>query len=1302
MYLKALEVSNFKSFRGDVVVPLERGFTAITGPNGSGKSNCGDAIQFVLGPRSNKTIRAQNSKDLIFNGGNNHNAARACSVTLVFANPTLDNGRRRLPINMEEVRMSRSIRLTKSGNVVTNYQLNGEDSSQKSFHRILGAANARPDGYNIVLQGDVTSLAKMTAKERRKVLDSVAGVTLYDDEIRKADRQKDSVDDYIERIKLLEDSQKARLKELKKQKDLAVKVKDLVEELNQARIISYQASYASQIAEREYQVNEQTRYLEEANNLEIQVREGSKTLLSLDDQIGELQKQIEELTGSDGKGLNKIIFDLHLKIDTNKDKIADAETKDTEEQVEVADLTEQLTSAQGALVEFVNSLASAKDDLENSRASLDEAQSEEGEVQRIMESSGDETAILSQQLTKLLTELNLANENLTTAQNEVNKTAVQAELISEQLAKSQELAEENRLSVGELELQGEELTGSGPGIDRNKLSRDLITAQKSEEKLVEESQLIEVKLREAERTRNRLRSEMENSSGSKGMAGGAAAVISARDNGQLTGIIGTIAELCAPIDPNHESALATAIGGGMTSIVVENDEIAAKAIRWLAERRAGRATFLPLNKLTNNRVAGKALMVSKKPGVVGFAHELLDYNPKIDIAIKFVLRNTLIVDSLSTARSYMGGVRLVTLRGDVTEAGGAMVGGSKRKMSVSFGGGIKGASEIERLSSEIEKLQLMSETVTAALHQARREQQQLRTKINELTDSDQAVKVQEWRSELKQAKSAYNKSLGEVAEHEAKLRDLEALASTQLDDLDSAQSIVADFSKTIETTREEMEAASPEHLKDRLHAAQIKRVDAEGLMAQALMALENGNEHESLLQERVDDLTTRINSLNDGIIARSDMIDNLQAAVATDSIELKDREDERTQLLEENKGLEDERLVLVDERASLRTELTQKSTDAQSRRRLGDELGRSIVSKEIVINELLADMQANFIEPAPVELSLPSVGDAEKRVRTLERAMEKHGPVNMLAIDQYAECEERLDSMKVEFKQLQTRRANLVDITERLESQRKAKLLKVLTKVNENFKKSYELLSDGGKGELYLENPDEPFKGGLELWAKPKGKSSKVNRLQLSGGEQSMAALALIFAIQDYDPSPFYYFDEVDQNLDAINAERIAEMCRKRSKQAQFLMVTLRKVSLRLADHHIGITHGGDGCSRRIVDFDRERAIQLSEIESAKDNPLDERISAIALEKQIEANTDMPTVPEPLPPPKSLGGLLNFTEAEDDEVEGPISGLIERANELTEDIDERREVAEAIRSIDSDESVKAVEAIHSDEHGEDN
>ena len=850
-----------------------------------------------------------------------------------------------------------------------------------------------------------------------------------------------------------------------------------------------------------------------------------------------------------------------------------------------------------------------------------------------------------------------------------------------------------------MEIDGEDFNTTNPKNDREALSKKLTLAQSSEEKLVLEFQTIEGKLRESERKRERLRAEMENSSGAKGMAGGAAAIIAARDRGEISGVIGTVAELCAPTDNEHEDALSTAIGGGMTSIIVEDDEVAAKAIKWLAENRAGRATFLPLNKLNNTRAAGKALMVSKKPGVVGFAHELLEYDPRIDIAIKFVLRNTLIVDSLSTARSYMGGVRLVTLRGDVTEAGGAMVGGSKRKMAVSFGGGIKGASEIERISAEITKLTLMSDTVNEAIIQSRKDQQAIRQSINALTEGDQAVRLQEWRAEIKQARSNHNKSLGAIAEIEKKLFDLESAATSQINHLDESKAIVVDFELKIQEAKQKLESASPEHLKDRLHQAEIKRIDAESTKSKSQTIIDSGSEHKQLLNARVVELSQRQASINQNIIKRSEMIDELQASIATDSIDLKQREDERTQLLEENKGLEDERIELVDERASLRTELTQKTTDSQSRRRLSDEIGRNIINKNLMINELITEMNEIGIEPAESDVVLPSVGDADKKVRNLERALEKYGPVNMLAITQYQECEEKLNSMKDEFKQLQARRTHLIDITEKLESQRKAKLLKVLEKVNENFKESYKILSDGGRGELYLENPDEPFKGGLELWAKPKGKSSKVNRLQLSGGEQSMAALALIFAIQDYDPSPFYYFDEVDQNLDADNAERIAEMCRQRSKKAQFIMVTLRKVSLRLADHHIGITHGGDGCSRRIVDFDRERAMELSEKYSSSDSELEHRISEIAAEKLVEENNEMPKVPEPLPPPKSLGNLLNhMVESAKEGEETTISSLSERAAETQEDIKERQAISSEIQAIE-DEKLSQVldELISTDE-----
>ena len=1293
MYLKAIEISNFKSFKGEVTIPLDRGFTAITGPNGSGKSNCGDAIQFVLGPRSNKTIRAQNSKDLIFNGGKNSKPARSCEVTLIFANPVLSSNRRRLPIDSDEVRMTRKIRLTKSNNVVTQYLLDGEESSQKSFHRILGAANARPDGYNIVLQGDVTSLAKMTSKERRKVLDSVAGVTSYDEEIRKADKQKENVEAYIERIGLLEEEQKARLKELRKEKDIAVKAKDLADELNQARTTAYQSNYASQLAEKEYQLSEQSRYLEEANELDAEVKEGAKSLIALEDRIGVLQKQIEELMGGDSNGLNKQIFDLHLKIDGNKDKIGDITSKISDNQAELEILITQLDEASSAEQEFSNSLDSAKQDLLDANEALKEAQLEEQEITKIMESSNDESAELSRNLSKALKQLDDAKNKLAEVQSEVDRTAAQAEIISEQLSQAQNESEESRLSLGELELKGQELSGNSPEMDRNKLSKQLIDAQNAEQKLVEESQIVETKLRETERKLERTRAEMETSSGSKGMAGGAAAVISARDRGELKGIIGSIAELCAPIDDSHESALATAIGGGMTSLVVESDEDAAQAIRWLAENRAGRATFLPLNKLTNTRAAGKALMVSKKPGVIGLAHELLEYDPKIDIAIRFVLRNTLIVDSMSTARAHMGGIRLVTLRGDVTEAGGAMIGGSKRKISVSFGGRIKGASEVEKLTGEVEKLRLMSDTVSAALIEARRQQQLIRADINQLSDGEDAVKLQEWRAEMKQAKTNHNKSLGAVAEIEKKLSELESLARSNIEDLDNSQNQVEIMEANCESAREAVELASPSHLKDRMHSAQMKRLDAEGLKSKAETALESGSSHRELLSQRVSDTQTRIDSMNTSISTDKTLIEELKSAVETDSIELKEKQEELNEFLEENKGLEDERLELVDERGSLRTSLTQKATDAQSRRRMSDEVGRSLISKETALAELLQEMKLAGIQPADSSTNLPSVGESEKKVRSLERRMEAYGPVNMLAIEQFESCEARLNDMKEDFKILQKRRTSLIDVTEKLESQRKERLVKVLDQVNENFKISYNVLSDGGKGELYLENPEDPFKGGLELWAKPKGKSSKVSRLQLSGGEQSMAALALIFAIQDYDPSPFYYFDEVDQNLDGTNAERIAEMCRQRSKKAQFIMVTLRKVSLRLADHHIGITHGGDGCSRRIVDFDRERAIKLG-AEAEKEAEKIASMNALRRDEVEKVEFEMPEVPEPLPPPSSLGGLLNHINDSQDDTS--MAGLGERTAEVTEDIEEMQELRQSISQQEVTETLEE-ELIESEE-----
>ena len=1277
MFLKALEMENFKSFRGEVVIPLDRGFSAITGPNGSGKSNCGDAIQFVLGPKSTRTIRAQNTKQLIFNGAEGYKPARGCTVTLVFGNPVLSNGRRRLPLENDEVRMTRQIRLTASDNVVSTYLLDGEDSSQKSFHRLLNAANARPDGYNIVLQGDVTGLARMTPIERRKVLDGVAGVTSYDDEIRKAKKQKESVDSYIERIGMLQEEQQVRLNELEQERKIAMKAQSITDELTTSRSQRYQAMFASLGMELEHQIAEQLRFAEEASILEEQVKAGSKKLVELDDRIGEIQKQIDALLGDEGDGLSAAIHDLRVQIDRDKDRIEDSHQANIDDGHEREQVLERYEEAEAALNALLEEATTSQNQMEEAQTMLDEAQSEEAAVRALLEGSGKNHAELNRALSEAIEALDKAKQAVAAAQSDVDRTAAQAELVEANLSKAQETAEESRLELEEKEAEFNELSG-GKKIDRSSLTQNILDAERSESRLLEEAGAVERKMTETERQLRTARAELENKSNSKGMAGGAAAILGARDRGEIKGIIGTIAELCAPIDSEHETALATAFGGAMTSVVVDSDEVAAQAIRWLAQRKAGRATFLPLNKLSTSRAGGKAMMVARKPGVVGFAYELLEYDPRIDTAIKFALRNTLIVQNMDIARQNMGGVRLVTMRGDVTEAGGAMVGGSRIRMSVSFRGGIAGAKEVERLTAEIERLRLISDTVSAALADVRKEQQSLRQQINELANEDGAIRRETLRAEVTTFKRAHSKNIGSVEGLKADLQRLETLASTQLEALDETESKVADAEIFRASAQTALEDASPQHLKDRLHECTVKRTQAEGIRSNAEVSLRSISERKNLLTSTVSGEKERLVQIDTAVAKRTEQADILKESVAENETILAEKEAERAQFLEENKGLEDERIELVEERASLNSTLTQKASQARSHRTLSTEFERTIQAKRQELHELEMEMQTMGIEPVEDGIALDSVGDIDRRIRHLERRLEQFGAVNMRAIEQYDAVEQRLSEMEGDFKKLQDRKKHLLDVAERLEEQRKVRLIDVLEKVNENFKKVYKSLSNGGRGELYLENKEEPFKGGLELWAQPKGKSSNVTRHQLSGGEQSVAALALIFAIQDYDPSPFYYFDEVDQNLDSVNAECIAKMCRERSKAAQFIMVTLRKVSLQLADHHIGITHGGDGCSRRIIDFDQEQAIALGE------QALKEAESAVAKNaqraKEEQATlAEMPRVPDALPAPQSLGGLLKHMEEDES-----MASLAERTAETNEDIEERSSLVEALSESESE------------------
>ena len=1269
MYLKRLEMENFKSFKGEVVVPYERGFTAITGPNGSGKSNCGDAIQFVLGYKSAKDVRASNVLDLLFNGGKNNKPAKFCKVSLIFDNPEDSDGSRRLKIDADEVHFTRTVKKTRSGSASSNYYLNGEPSSQRQFKLLLSSANARADGYNIVLQGMVTELATMTGINRRKVLEEVAGVTSYDDEIRKADRQRKRVEEYLERIELLEEELKIRLKDLKAERTQALKYRELKIELDDARILLHQSKYCSAQAEIEYVAQEQSNCVKESKDAAQKAQDGEKQLMNIEEKVIAIEKQMRELLGDESSSLMDKLNQLRLDIDRRSDKISEAEQTIEENLENLEYYQEDASEASKNLEDHISKQEQAKKSLQDAKDAFNKAEKDENDAKKALMAGDKETNSLTRELGKANQKVSDSAVELTKIQLEFDRSEQVFDLSLKHLATLQEEEEEARLSRDDFLMQGEELKSEDSGEDREGLATQLTQRQREEQKLKEEHDVINSKLISAERDLAKARAEMENKSGIKGgMAMAVSALLNQRDEGKIKGILGTLSQLARPKDSTHENALATAIGAGMQSIIVESDEVAARCIAWLRENKAGRATFLPLNKLQVRRPSGKALMLTKEENIEGFAWELLDYDPRIELAIKYALKDTLLVANLSTARKHMGGVRMVTLKGDLTEAGGAMVGGNQRRNRVLFGGQIAGSGEVDRFESEIKRLQLLSDQ-----------------KINNLTANDSIAKVKQWNIEIKAAEEKLQKIIKDLSSAQKTLEQAKKDRDKNEQELILANKACQDAEEERQNANLELQKASPEHLQKTLRDVQELRVNAQGIEAKAEAQLAGGEEHTKILKDRLGELNSKIESFKEDSSNKKKLIGEWKNEQKSLKIELKNLEEKYSTISEENKELENSRVKLVEERGSLRTTVNQLIQQSESARRRASEHTITLENKRQHLSSLIEEMNLAGVKAPEAGASIPSVAQAENKIRGVEKRLEFIGNVNMLSIEQYDKTETRLDELKNDNKLCQARRKSLIDISEKLEKQRKKRLIAVFKEVNKNFKEVYRLLSDGGRGELKLENLENPFKGGLEMWCQPKGKSSRAKLNGLSGGEKSMAALSLIFAIQDHDPSPFYYFDEVDQNLDAFNAERIARLCRARANSAQFLMVTLRKVSLQLADHHIGITHAGDGCSRRIADFNRERAIELGE----KEEKIRETANKVMEEKReklshLPTEKDMPEVPEPLAAPSSLGGLDIEIEGEVPiKVDSSMSALSERAGELKVVIEELQELKEAIREVDN-------------------
>ncbi|RLF24030.1 MAG: chromosome segregation protein SMC, partial [Thermoplasmata archaeon] len=617
-------MENFKSFGKKVVVPFFPGFTAITGPNGSGKSNIGDAIRFVLGPKSSKAIRAGKLTDLIFNGGKDKKkAANYCTVSLVF-----DNSDRRLPIDADTVTLTRTVKRAplkdNPDNYYSYFYINGKAASLSDFTNLLTHARISGDGYNLVKQGDVTSLIETGPVERRRVIDEIAGISTFDRDIEKAEKEKEEVEVNIQRIGIVLDEINRRLTQLKKERDEAFRYKELQDKLYEAKAkIAHKKriDVQQQLAELQNQVEG---YEREKQKLEKTKKEKLQQYNEAQKRLEEIEQRIASSGGEEAKEVKEKINSLRTEIAKVEERILNTRNSLKELEKERFNQVSSLEQLEKEIEENKAKTQSIERELAEKESEAEVTEKELNELRDALSQSDGVSVEVSRELIKLREEY----EETTTALHEIKlereRVVEKIDSLSTQIAELEETKGTYEFELKDIEWQISEASNERKESvrRRTRLEKELFEKKKEEAELSEQLKDVEQRVRVLQREYSQFKAEYDaKESVRKGYTTAVLRILEARDKGLLKGVHGTVAEL-AKVDSKYEVAMQVAGGQRLQAIIVDNDAVAAEAIEFLRKNNLGRATFLPLNKMILGKPRAKALLAVQDKKSPGFALDL--------------------------------------------------------------------------------------------------------------------------------------------------------------------------------------------------------------------------------------------------------------------------------------------------------------------------------------------------------------------------------------------------------------------------------------------------------------------------------------------------------------------------------------------------------------------------------------------------------------------------------------------------------------------------------------------------------
>ncbi|MGI0149867.1 MAG: chromosome segregation protein SMC, partial [Thermoplasmata archaeon] len=669
------------------------GYTSITGPNGSGKSNIADAILFVLGPKSSKAIRAGKLTDLLWNGGKDKKGADSCQVSLIF-----DNSDRQIPIEADEVKLTRYVGLSPSveGGYNSYFYINDRKSSLSEFDSLLAHARISAEGYNLVQQGDIQRIVSMSSIERRRILDNIAGITKFDDDITQAEGKRKETEENLERIRIILDEIDKQIKQLEADRDGALKYRDLNERLTMAKA---QLAYKNrELIERQIVgTREQiTKHEGDKGKLETLKAELRERLDAAVARLGELEQEMADRGGEEAKQLKEKLDGFRIEraratdgIETSKETLRQLRTE-----------TSDSNKEQGKVQKETDALAREKGNLDTRVAELEgrikDADKDLHDVDELASKSDAKVLNIQKQIIALNNEIDQVEEKLKGIVLEGDRTKEAMFRLESEIELVEGSRKQYQVEYDDADWQLKELksTTKESGKSLQKLQQDFHAKRSEEARLAKEQAELQTAILSLTRQYAQLKAEADVAENMKrGYTSAVSAILECRETGSIKGVHGTVAQL-AHVESQYETAIVTSAGARMQAIIVDDDSVAAQCIDYLKRRKIGRATFLPLNKMLVGKPRGKAILVAKE--CLGFAIDLCHFDEKYRDAFFYVFGDTLVVQTLDEARKWMGGVRLVTVEGELIEASGAMVGGEIERSTVKFGP--NSAGEMEKIA----------------------------------------------------------------------------------------------------------------------------------------------------------------------------------------------------------------------------------------------------------------------------------------------------------------------------------------------------------------------------------------------------------------------------------------------------------------------------------------------------------------------------------------------------------------------------------------------------------------------------